>query len=94
MLDAQKPWNAIMSINNVRTKCPHTVISCKYKGIGCTSQLKRKDMPAHEQDDKLHLRIALDAVSVLQGTVSVLQDTCLIASFFFFLYYLFCLFST
>jgi hypothetical protein len=60
--------------DHVYTECPHTVISCKYEGIGCTSQLKRKDMPAHEQDDKLHLHMALDTVSVLQDTVS---DKCL-----------------
>jgi hypothetical protein len=37
------------NIDEHNTKCPHTVISCKYKGIGCTSQLKKKYMPAHEQ---------------------------------------------
>jgi hypothetical protein len=49
---------ACMSIDkHVCTECPHTMISCKYKGIGCTSQLKRNDiMQAHEQDNKLHLR--------------------------------------
>jgi hypothetical protein len=58
---------------HVHTECPHTVISCKYKGIGCTSQLKRKDMPAHEEDDKLHLHMALDTVTMLQ-TVTFKDD--------------------
>jgi hypothetical protein len=62
---------------HVRTECPHTVVPCKHKGIGCTSQLKRIDMPAHEQDDKLHFHMALDTVNVLQDTISVLQDKCL-----------------
>jgi hypothetical protein len=25
------------------SKCPHTVVSCKYKGIGCDAELERKD---------------------------------------------------
>jgi hypothetical protein len=51
---------------HVRTECPHTVIACKYKGIGCTSQLKRKDMPAHEKSSKRHSHLALDAAVKLQ----------------------------
>ena len=56
-------------IEHVRTQCPYTVIWCKYKGFGCTSRLKRRDMAAHEEDDKLHLHMALDTVNVLQDTV-------------------------
>ena len=55
------------------SKCPHTVISCKYKGIGCDTELKRKDMTAHEQDDKLHLHMALEAVISLRSAVETLQ---------------------
>jgi TNF receptor-associated factor 4 len=51
---------------HVHTECPQTVISCQYKSIGCTSQLKRKDMPAHERDTKLHLHMALDVISLLR----------------------------
>ena len=60
---------------HVRTQCPYTVISCKYKGIGCTSQLKRRDMAAHEKnDDYLHLHMALDTVNTLQDEVSTLKS--------------------
>ena len=59
---------------HVRTQCPYTVISCKYKGIGCTSRLKRRDMAAHEKDDHLHLHMALDAVNTLQDTVNTLKS--------------------
>ena len=43
-------------------ECEHTVISCKYKNLGCEVGLKRKEkeaMEAHEQDDKAHLHLAL-----------------------------------
>ena len=56
------------------SKCLHTVIPCKYKGIGCDTELKREDMAAHEQDDKLHLHMALETVTSLQDTVTSLQD--------------------
>ena len=56
------------------SKCPHTVIPCKYKGIGCDTELKREDMAAHEQDDKLHLHMALEAVISLQVEVHSQHD--------------------
>ena len=46
--------------------CEHTVISCKYEGIGCDVKMKRKDMGAHEQDDKAHLHQALTTVVKLK----------------------------
>ena len=55
------------------SKCPHTVIPCKYKGIGCDAELKREDMAAHEQDDKLHLHMALETVNTLQQTTKLQQ---------------------
>ena len=56
------------------SKCPHTVIACKYKGIGCDAELERKDMAAHEQDDKLHLHMALDTVTSQQDAMNQQQD--------------------
>ena len=55
------------------SKCPHAITPCKYKGIGCDTELKREDMAAHEQNDKLHLHMALDAVISLQAAVETLQ---------------------
>ena len=52
---------------HVYTECPHTLIPCKYKGIGCDTELKRGDMAAHEQDDKPHLHMALETVTTLQA---------------------------
>ena len=34
---------------HVRAKCLYAVIPCKYKGIGCDTELKWEDMAAHEQ---------------------------------------------
>ena len=55
------------------SKCPHTVISCKYRGIGCDTELKREDMAAHEQDDKLHLHMALETINSQQRALNAVQ---------------------
>ena len=55
------------------SECPHTVIPCKYKGIGCDTELKRGGMAAHEQDDKLHLHMALETVTSQQVAIDALQ---------------------
>ena len=59
---------------HVRTECPHTMMACKYKGIGCNSSLKRKNAPAHEQDDSLHLHVALETLSFLQVKLTTLRN--------------------
>ena len=55
------------------SKCPHTVVSCKYNGIGCNTELKREDMVPHVQDDKLHLHMALETVNIQQSAINQLQ---------------------
>ena len=47
---------------HLENDCEYAVISCKYEGIGCDVKIKRKDMGAHEQDDKAHLHQALTTV--------------------------------
>ena len=37
---------------HVESECEHTVLSCKYKSIGCGVKRKRRDMAAHEQDNQ------------------------------------------
>jgi hypothetical protein len=51
---------------HVENECEYTVISCKYENIGCKREMKRGKMTAHEQDDKLHLHMALNAIVKLQ----------------------------
>jgi hypothetical protein len=60
-------------IEHLHSKCPYAMISCKYTGIGCDAELKRKDMAAHEQDDKFHLHMALETVNLQQSALKVLQ---------------------
>ena len=43
-------------------RCVYTKIPCKYQRLGCDVKMMRKDMRAHEEDDKLHLHMALDKV--------------------------------
>ena len=63
--------------DHVEDDCEYTEVSCKYANIGCEVKLKRKDMRAHEEDDKIHLHLALDAVAELKDKNVQLQDTSL-----------------
>ncbi len=58
--------------NHLSEECEHTVISCKYTSIGCDVKLKRKDMGAHEQDDKAHLNKALHSMLELKEKMAQL----------------------
>ena len=58
---------------HVELECEYTVIACKFKNIGCTTEMKRGDMAAHEQDSNLHLSKALDTVVELQEKMSKLE---------------------
>ena len=59
---------------HVKSKCEYTVISCNFQNIGCKREMKRGEMAAHEDDDKFHLHMALDAVVKLQATNTKLQE--------------------
>ena len=56
---------------HVGLECEYTVIACKFKIIGCTTEMKRGDMAAHELDDSLHLSKALNTVVKLQEKVLI-----------------------
>ncbi len=59
---------------HVDSKCGYTVIACKYESIGCAVKMKRRDMAAHEQDDKLHLHMAMDTTLQLRDTTLQLKN--------------------
>ena len=59
--------------NHVATECELTVIACKYKRLGCDREMKRKDMAAHEDNDKLHLRMAMDTTVQLKERIASLE---------------------
>ena len=46
-----------------RSKCEYEKVPCKYTGIGCNKELPRKDLKLHENDDALHLHLAIETVS-------------------------------
>lgn len=58
---------------HVDSECEHAVTACKYEDIGCKVEVERRNKAAHEQDDVLHLHLALHAVARLQGTVEDLE---------------------
>ena len=59
--------------DHVEDDCEYTEVSCKYVNIGCVIKLKREDMRAHEEDDKIHLHLALGAVVELKDKNSRLE---------------------
>ena len=59
---------------HVQNDCEYTVIPCKFQNIGCKREMKREKMAAHENDDKLHLHMALNAVVKLQDANTKLEE--------------------
>ena len=59
---------------HVEDVCDYTKIPCKYKNIGCDMVCIRRDMEAHEEDDKLHLHMAIDTTAKLSNIIAVLQE--------------------
>ena len=58
--------------------CDYTILECKYRSIGCTASLMRKDIAGHEDDDKHHLHIALSTLAELRdrsASVEVLMSS-------------------
>ena len=55
-------------------ECCHRKISCKYKQLGCSAELKKADMEEHELDGTLHLRMALDTTTKLFNRLTALED--------------------
>ena len=55
--------------------CPEQVVLCEYADLGCTEQLKRKDIPQHnEKYSEFHLTSARDTVKQLRSTIAQLTD--------------------
>ena len=59
---------------HLNTECEYAVIACKYVNIGCCKESKRKEMAAHELDDKIHLHMAIDTVNELKDEKKVLRN--------------------
>ena len=54
--------------DHVKCECDYTDVPCKYRSFGCNVKRKKRDMPAHEQDDKeIHLDMAMDTTLEIKG---------------------------
>ena len=50
-------------------KCDYSEIPCKYQRLGCDVKMKRKYISSHEDEDKLHLHLALDKVITMEAII-------------------------
>ena len=55
-------------------ECAYTVVPCKYQRLGCDVKVARKDMPAHEDEDKLHLHMALDKIVSIEEEIATIKN--------------------
>ena len=46
--------------------CPYQKVACKYKDFGCKETPFRKDLAAHEGDDKSHLHMTMDTMLAIK----------------------------
>jgi len=49
-----------------QSKCQFENIPCKYAGIGCKEKPFRKDLQQHENNDTLHLHLAIETINEKQ----------------------------
>ena len=50
--------------------CIFTEVACKYQRLGCEVKMKREDIPEHENEDKLHLHMALDTIVTMEADIT------------------------
>ena len=57
-------------------KCEFALVTCKFRGLGCKEKLTRSDKARHEEDDKLHLYMAIETIAQLkkEKTQIILKD--------------------
>jgi len=54
-------------------ECVYTMIDCKYKNIGCSAKLSKKDIAAHQADANFHFPLAVDTTIKLKQEVAALK---------------------
>ena len=59
-----------------RSKCKYERVACKYAEVGCEERIMRKDLQEHEQDDKLHLHVAVRTILPLTKKIKQLENLC------------------
>ena len=60
-------------IRKHRKTCPFEEVACKYRKIGCKDKPLRKEMKDHENNDQLHLHIAMETILKREDDVSQMQ---------------------
>ena len=58
----------------MRLSCKYTEVSCEYASIGCGEKKIRKEINVHEEDDKLHLSLALSKITELNRRMFRLEN--------------------
>ena len=64
---------SLNQLDNHVTTCDFIQRPCKYKRLGCKTELMKRDMAEHEKDDKLHLHMAIDTITQLDKKQSTLK---------------------
>ena len=60
-------------IPNHYETCSFEAVTCKYSKIGCEQKPLRKELNGHENNDQLHLHIAMEAILQVQDRLSTLE---------------------
>lgn len=58
---------------HVEIDCKYTIMKCRYKNIGCNSRMLREYLESHENDDKIHLRVAMKTLAKQQEQLASAQ---------------------
>ena len=59
---------------HMRLWCNYTEVSCKYTSVGCGEKRIRKEIKIHEEDDNLHLSLALSHITELTRRMFRLEN--------------------
>ena len=59
---------------HVRLSCMYAEVSCKYASIICGEKRIRKEIKVHEEDDRLHLSLALSQITELTRRMFRLEN--------------------
>jgi TNF receptor-associated factor 4 len=55
--------------------CKYTEVPCKYQKLGCGAKLKRDNLSAHEAEETVHFRMALDKVTSMEEKMLSIAKT-------------------
>ena len=70
----RSPMERGLLCKHVKMSCKMTEVACKFESIGCSVTMKRKDVGKHEEnDDRAHLKLALDSIVALKEKLVTLR---------------------